>query len=124
MIKGLGVDLVDIKRIEELINKRGQAFLEKVFTLREIEYCESKAARYQHYAARFAAKEAVVKMLAGAEGIGWKDIEVLKAGNGKPELVLSGQARKAADRLGIKRLHLSISHEKELAIAQVIGEDD
>lgn len=124
MIKGLGIDLVDIKRIEEIINKRGLAFLKKVFTPQEIEYCESKAARYQHYAARFAAKEAVVKMLAEVEGVGWKEIEVLKGDDGKPELSLSGQARIVADKLGIKRIHMSISHEKELAVVQVIGEGD
>lgn len=124
MIIGLGIDLVNIKRIERIINRWDQEFLQKVFTSAEIEYCHSKSNPYQYYAARFAAKEAAVKMLGKVEGISWQDIEVVKDENGKPELVFYGQAEVVADNLGIKSLHITISHEKEMAVAQVIGEGD
>ncbi|MEJ6949518.1 holo-ACP synthase [Natronospora cellulosivora (SeqCode)] len=122
MIKGLGVDLVKIKRIEEVHQRKGDVFLEKIFTPIEIKYCKSKSRPYQHYAARFAIKEAVIKMLGKSEGFTWQDIEVENKDNGKPKLNLRANAKKLAEELGIERIHISISHEKELAIAQVIGE--
>ena len=124
MIKGIGIDLVSIRRIERVIQRWGLKFVLKVFTLTEIEYCEARERRYQHYAARFAAKEAAVKMLGQARGIGWKDIEVRNDKNGKPGLLLHGKARLLAEEMGIKKIHLAISHEKEMAVAQLIGEGD
>lgn len=124
MIKGLGIDLVNIKRIEKIIDKWGSKFLLKVFTPAEIEYCQSKTLSDQHFAARFAAKEAAVKMLGCVEGIAWQDIEVVKNNNGRPELVFTGQAKVSAEKFGIKNIHITISHEKKMAVAQVIGEGD
>lgn len=124
MIKGTGIDLVSVKRIERVIRRWGLKFILKVFTPAEIEYCESKEARYQHYAARFAAKEAAVKMLGKTAGIGWKDIEVSHDGDGKPVLILHGQARLLAEELGIKMVHIAISHERDMVVVQVIGEGD
>jgi len=124
MIKGLGIDLVDIERIENIINKWGHQFLKKVFTTKEIEYCQSKSASYQHFAVRFAAKEAVVKMLGKTEGISWQDIEVIKADNGRPGLLLLSQARIIAEKRGINNIQITLSHEKKMAVAQVIGEGD
>ncbi|NLJ83956.1 MAG: holo-ACP synthase [Halanaerobiaceae bacterium] len=124
MIKGTGIDLVSVKRIERTIQRWGLKFILKVFTPGEIEYCEGKEARYQHYAARFAAKEAAVKMLGKTTGIGWKDIEVSHDRDGRPVLLLHGRARLQAERLGIRRVHIAISHEREMAVVQVIGEGD
>ncbi|MFP4016384.1 MAG: holo-ACP synthase [Halanaerobiales bacterium] len=124
MIKGLGVDLVEIRRIEGIIKKSGDRFLEKIFTPDEIEYCQNKGASYQHFAARFAAKEAVVKMLGDSSGISWQDIEVFNQNNGAPEIRLTGQAGITAEKYGINSIHISISHEKKMAVAMVIGEGD
>ncbi|MFW6022430.1 MAG: holo-ACP synthase [Halanaerobiaceae bacterium] len=124
MIKGLGIDIVKVSRIKKIIDKWGINFLKKVFTPDEIEYCESKARKQEYYAARFAAKEAAVKMLGIGEGISWQDIEVRKMKSGKPELVLKGKALQTADDIGIKYIHISLSHEREMAIAEIIGEGD
>ena len=124
MIKGLGIDLVNIKRIEKIINKWGSRFLKRGFTPAEIEYCQSKTQCYQHFAARFAAKEAAVKMLGFTTGIAWQDIEVVKKDNGQPQLIFRGQAEKIAEEIGIRNIHITISHEKKMAVVQVIGEGD
>lgn len=124
MIKGIGIDLVNIKRIKKMHEKWGDAFLDKIYTSSEIAYCKTKARPYQHLAARFAIKEAAIKMLDKAEGLSWQDIEIENKASGKPELKLKRSARKAADLIGIKKVHISISHEKELAVAQVIGEGE
>jgi len=124
MIKGIGIDLVDIERIDNIINKWSHKFLKKVFSNKEIEYCQNKSASSQHFAARFAAKEAVIKMLGNTSRISWQDIEVIKADNGRPELLLFGQARIIAKEKGINNIHITLSHEKKMAVAQVIGEGD
>ncbi len=124
MIKGIGIDLVDIGRIQKIINKWGKHFLEKIYTTKEIEYCLSKSPSSQHFAARFAAKEAVVKMLGNTSKISWQDIEVVKANNGSPKLLLYGYARIIAEKKGINNIHITLSHEKRMAVAQVIGEGE
>lgn len=123
MVKGIGVDLVNVKRIDRIYNKWGSRFLHKVFTLNEIIYSQGKSNISQHLAGRFAAKEAVLKMLGtGLRGVSWQDIEVIIDDYGKPEVVLSGNAERMAKKLGITRIYISLSHEEEYAIAQVIGE--
>lgn len=124
MIKGLGIDLIDNKRIEKIINRWGNKFLTKIFTSFEIAYCEGKACSFEHYAVRFAAKEATVKMLGRAEGVAWHDIEVRNDEDGKPEIVLSNKAEEIAKCKGIIKIHISLSHEREMAIAEVIGEGE
>lgn len=116
-----GTDIIEIKRIQESIEdeKTGKAFLERVYTKKEIEYCESKKLqKYQHYAARFAAKEAAFKAISeqieDKYDITWKDIEVVNNEQGRPQLNLIG-----IDLSNIENIDLSISHCKEYAVANV-----
>jgi holo-[acyl-carrier protein] synthase len=124
MIVATGIDMVETARMEEVFARRGERFRNRVFTADEIQYCESRASRMESYAARFAAKEAVMKALGTgwAEGIGWRDIEVQRDAAGKPLLELTGRARERFDALGARTAHLSLSHTRGLAIAQVILE--
>ncbi|MFP4662538.1 MAG: holo-ACP synthase [Halanaerobiales bacterium] len=124
MIKGVGVDLVEISRIEGIIKKSGGRFLSKIFTADEIEYCQAKASYAQHFAVRFAAKEAVIKMLGDTRGISWQEIEVCNQENGTPQVKLTGQAGITAENYGINNIHISLSHEKKMAVAMVIGEGE
>lgn len=124
MIIGIGVDHIEISRIKKSIQRQKERFLNKVFTEKEIEYCESRKDRYQHYAARFAAKEAVYKALnqTKTEGIGWKDIEVVNEISGKPGIFLHNKTLRLAKKLKVSKILLSISHNKDSAICQVIIE--
>jgi len=124
MILSIGIDIAEVYRIRETI-ARTPRFVERVFTAAEREYCESKgAAAAQSYAARFAAKEAFLKALkTGWRGkIGWQDIEVIVDEAGAPSLRITGEAVKIKNERGASRIHLSISHTSEHAIAQVILE--
>lgn len=118
-----GIDIIEIDRIKNSIEKYNETFLKKVFTEKEINYCEShKAAKYQHYAARFASKEAVSKMLGTGftKGIELCDIEIINETSGKPEVVLYGTAKKIFEEK-YDKMDISISHSKEYAISMVIG---
>jgi len=123
MILGVGIDLVDISRIEALMVKHPGRFLARVFTPEEIEYCTKRHDAATCLAGRFAAKEATYKALAVGRhsGIGFKDIRV-RVLRGTPELELTGSARSRAMDLGAVRMLLSISHEKGCAVAVVILE--
>ena len=104
---------------------RTPRFRERVFTPRERDYCDARgAASAQHYAARFAAKEAALKALGTgwSGGVGWRDVEVINDSSGRPELILSGTARELFRLSGATRTHLSLSHTAEHAVAQVILE--
>jgi len=119
-----GTDIIEIKRIKESIEKYGKVFLEKVFSEQEIQYCEShKKMKYQHYAARFAAKEAVSKMFGtGFNGsFNLKDIEVLNSTSGKPEVKLHNKALALYESEGYQNITISISHCNEYALCLVIG---
>lgn len=119
-----GVDIIEIKRIKKAVEENGERFLSRVFTDSEIDYCEQRgAAKYQHYAGRFAAKEALVKTLGVgiANGILWAEVEVLKDEHGKPFIELYGQAKAEAEKKGINSFSLSISHCHEYAVANVIA---
>lgn len=116
-----GTDIIEIERIKQSIEdeKTGQAFLERVYTVKEIEYCESKKAqKYQHYAARFAAKEAAFKAISeqidNKYGVSWKDIEISNNLQGRPKLNIQGIELK-----NMENIDLSISHCKEYAVANV-----
>ena len=117
---GIGIDLVEVPRIRELLEKHGQRFKERTFTAGEIAYCDACAEPALHYAARFAAKEAVAKALGTglwAEGVVWTDIEVVREASGKPGIVLHGGAKQhAADAICL----VSLTHTCDLAMAQVI----
>ncbi len=120
-----GVDIVEIERIKNVFEKQGQAFRNRVFTEKEIAYCESKkVTKYQSYSARFAAKEALVKALGTgvSKGIVLKDIEVLNDMYGKPYVVLNGRAKEHFNALKGKSISLSLSHCKSYAVAYVIIE--
>lgn len=125
MIVGLGLDIAEIDRIEAAITRHGQAFINRLFTPAEAEYCERHQNRYERYAARFAAKEAAMKALGTGwrHGIRWRDIEVAREASGKPTLRLSGVAREFAERMGVRNISLSITHSGNLALAEVIFEN-
>ena len=123
-ILGHGIDLVDTPRIERLLGEHEQRFLDRVFTAGEREYSESGGKlRVQRYAARFAAKEAVLKVLGTgwSGGIAWTDVEVMREATGRPTVKLHGEAAAVAARLGVQELHISLSHLEGHALASVIG---
>jgi holo-[acyl-carrier protein] synthase len=124
MIVGLGLDIAEIDRIGQAITRRGPAFLERVYTPREVEYCEQHKNKFERYAGRFAAKEAAMKALGTGwrHGVRWRDIEVAREPSGKPTLHLKGVAREFADRLGVKNISLTITHSGNFALAQVVFE--
>lgn len=129
MIVGVGVDLVEVKRVQRALEdpKIGLRFRERVYTEAEISYCEDRGrGKYQSYAGRFAAKEAVMKAMGTGWGkrVNWRDIEILPAPGGKPEVTLRAQTSDFARQLGIIRLSLSITHTHEHAVAYVIAEGE
>ncbi|MEW6130526.1 MAG: holo-ACP synthase [Acidobacteriota bacterium] len=124
MIVAIGIDIVEIVRIEENLAQGATRFLNRIYTPYEIAYCEARASKFASFAARFAAKEAAMKALGTgwAEGVAWKDIEVINDEAGKPMINLTGKALERFIALGARHIHVSLSHSKELAIAQVILE--
>ncbi|MCC6767094.1 MAG: holo-ACP synthase [Deltaproteobacteria bacterium] len=126
-IVGTGVDVAEVARVRAALEEptTGARFRARVFTQDEQRYCEARGAgRFQSYAARFAAKEAVMKALGLGWGrhIGWLDVEVVRAEDGRPTLRLHGKGGAAAGAAGVARFHLALSHTREIAIAQVIAE--
>ena len=124
MIVGTGIDIAEVPRIREVIERHGERFLKRVFTEGEIQYCESKANRVERYAARFAAKEAGMKAIGTGwnHGVRWRDLEVARKPGGSPTLVLHGKAAEFAAKLGATNIALSLTHTAEQAFAQVILE--
>jgi holo-[acyl-carrier protein] synthase len=125
MIKGIGVDIIETSRIEEIIRDKGDSFLKRTFTPFEQDYCrQKKRSMYQSFGARFAAKEAVFKVLGTGwqKGVGWLQIEIRNDSLGKPAAVLSGEAKERAERMGISELHLSVSHTEGYCAAFAVGE--
>jgi holo-[acyl-carrier protein] synthase len=118
-----GIDLVDFPRIEEMIKRHGGRFLNKVFTAAEQAYAEANKNVTEKLAGRFAAKEAVLKLLGtGWRGkIAWTDIEIINNPTGQPEVVLCGEVKKIADKLGIKHISVSITHTANFAIASAVA---
>ena len=115
----VGVDLIEIERIERAMARWGDRFLQRVYT--EAEHLDSRD-RAPALAVRFAAKEAEMKALGtGVKGVGWREIEVLSNPDGKPLVYLYGGARRKADELGMQELDVSLSHSREYAIATVVG---
>lgn len=116
----IGVDIVEIARIERAIDGWGERFLRRVYTEAELRLCSKKPACL---AIRFAGKEAVMKALGtGARGISWTEIETLAEPSGKPCVNLYGKAQQHAEQLGLDKLAISLSHSKEYAVAFVVGE--
>jgi holo-[acyl-carrier protein] synthase len=124
MIVGIGIDIAEPERLKEAADRYGRRFLERIFTPREMAYCERKRNKWERYAARFAAKEAAFKALGTGwrRGVRWQEAEVVNQPSGKPTLELSGQAAEFARRLGVNAISLSITHSSQFALAQVIFE--
>jgi holo-[acyl-carrier protein] synthase len=124
MIKGTGIDIVEIKRIKKIIDKWGMKFSCRVFTHNEREYCEKKKYCYHSYAARFAAKESLLKALGiGLRGVSWKEIEITIDLFGKPEVKVYGKLKNILYQQKINNVFLTLSHSSKYAIAQVILEE-
>jgi holo-[acyl-carrier protein] synthase len=119
MVDSLGIDLVEVKRIKNLMEKWGERFLHRVFTPGEITYCKSKNSPEQSFAARFAAKEAILKAMGTglSQGIRWTSMEIVNDKNGSPSVKLG---KRIKDIIGDKKILISMSHTKEYAVAQAI----
>src|SRR5580700_1325821 len=122
MIVGSGIDMVEISRIHQSMERFGSRFLDRVFTKAEQEYCLRKRKAAESLAARFAAKEAGAKALGTgiSRGVNWLEIEVIRAPGGRPGLQFRGRAAQIATQLGVARAGLSITHSGELAMASVV----
>ena len=118
-----GIDLVDFGRIEQMINRHGERFLERIFTAAEQAYAESNKNSVEKLAGRFAAKEAILKLVGtGWRGkIAWTDIEIVNTAAGQPEVTLVGEVEEIANRLGIKHISVSITHTANFAIASAVA---
>ena len=113
-----GVDIIEIPRIKQVLDRYGQRFLDRVFTPDEIAYCRG---RPPNLAARFAAKEATMKALGtGIRGVGWKDIEVIHHQSGAPAIRLHGRGEDRAQALGVEEISVSLSHSRDYAVAFVV----
>ena len=124
MIVGVGIDIVEIDRLQAALERHGDQMRQRTFSVAEIQYCDQRANKFQHYAARFAAKEALFKAIGTGwtEGITWLDAEVCNQPNGKPKLMLSGRALEEATQLGVIKIWISLTHTNRYAAAQVILE--
>ncbi|MHC4206450.1 MAG: holo-ACP synthase [Planctomycetota bacterium] len=118
-----GIDLVDCPRIEQMIQRHGERFIKRVFTAAEQAYAQKNKNEVEKLAGRFAAKEAVLKLVGtGWRGrIAWTDIEIINNAAGQPEVTLGGEVRKIADKLGIKHIGVSITHTANFAIASAVA---
>jgi holo-[acyl-carrier protein] synthase len=125
MVLGVGTDLMEIERIRLSIARFGDRFLRRVYTPREIAYCQRKKNSAESFTARFAAKEAGAKALGTgiSRGVSWLELEVLRAPSGQPRLELSGRAAQRASELGVNTISLSLTHSRDTALAVVIMED-
>jgi holo-[acyl-carrier protein] synthase len=122
-IFGIGTDIVECLRIAQMIERHGELFVGRVFTPHEIEYCSRRRAATQHYAGRWAAKEAVLKALGTGwiKGIQWTDVEVRNDPGGKPRVALGGGARDLCEQTGITEIQISISHCRSHATAYALA---
>lgn len=119
---GVGIDLVEVDRMREVITRWGDRFRARVFREDEQRYCETRAAPWRHYAARFALKEAVGKAFGTGIGthIGWTDVATHRTPDGVPQVRLYGRAADLAERRGVTRVLASLSHARDFAVAQVV----
>ena len=123
MIIGLGTDIVEIVRIGQMIERHGELFLQRVYTEEEIRYCQRRKECYQHFAGRWAAKEAVMKTLGTGwvRGVGWQNIEVLTKKSGQPTIHIRGSAVDLARKMGIQEVLITISHCRAYATATAVA---
>jgi holo-[acyl-carrier protein] synthase len=115
-VAGIGVDLVDVQRVERILGRRG-TFVDRVFTRAEIDYCERQANPAESFAARWAAREACRKALGGIRGMRWHDVWVERAPSGAPSIALAGSSRDRAEALGVSKVLLALTHERRMAAA-------
>jgi len=125
VIVGIGVDIVDISRVRRALERQGERFIQRIYTEGEQDYCRIHRDPAPCFAARFAAKEALFKALrtGWTQGVTWLDVEVRRDERGAPSLILSGRAGDLSQELGIRVIHISLSHSDEAAIALVILEN-
>lgn len=124
MIIGSGVDIVEVARIKKALRKWDKHFVDRIFTKNELIYSNNKRFSYQHLAARFATKEAVLKAFGGGwlRTLPWKEVEIINNESGKPGVRLHGEAKQLKQKRGINRIVISISHTKNYAVASAILE--
>lgn len=124
MIIGLGVDIVDIRRMRLALERHPERLVQRIYCKGEREFCRRRHDPVPFFAVRFAAKEALFKALATgwAGGVTWLDVEVQREGQGAPALVLRGKAQEISRQLGVRSIHLSLSHSEDSAVAVVILE--
>jgi holo-[acyl-carrier protein] synthase len=122
-ILGIGTDIVECLRIAQIIERHGELFINRVYTDHEIRYCRSRKAVTQHFAGRWAAKEAVLKAMGTGwrRGISWRDVEVRNVPSGKPVISLRGGARSVVEQSGIREMLISISHCRSHATAYAVA---
>jgi holo-[acyl-carrier protein] synthase len=122
-IVGIGTDIIECLRIAQMIQRHGDLFINRVYTPQEIQYCQARRQSTQHFAGRWAAKEAVLKVLGTGwrKGISWRDVEIVSGPGGRPAVVLRGGAREIADELRIAEVLVSISHCRTHATAYALG---
>jgi len=122
-IYGIGIDIVDTKRIEESISQFGDRFIDRIFTRKERAYCAKMRNPAPHYAARFAAKEAIAKAFGTGIGdkLSWTDMEILRDSLGKPYVVLTGAGKAFAEERGITQIMISLSHSEQHAAANAVA---
>ena len=125
-VVGIGTDIVECLRIAQMIERHGELFLARVFTSNEIEYCSSRRTATQHYAGRWAAKEALLNALGTGwrRGIGWRDIEIRNNRAGAPSVAFRGGTRDIVERVGIQELLISISHSRSHAVACAVAQGE
>lgn len=123
MIFGIGTDIIEVKRMKKMV-ARGKEHLETIFTGNEMDYCESRSRKSEHYAARYAAKEAILKAFGSGwrNGLSFSDIEIIDNELGRPQVFLHGEVKKFFERNQIKQTSISLSHTEDIAIAVIILE--
>ena len=124
MIVGIGTDITEVARIGDLVDRHGERFLKRVFTEDELAYCMERTRRNEHLAARFAAKEAVLKAIKTGVGPGtsMREVEVIRGPKGEPEVRLHGRTARVARAKGVRRIHVTLSHTPEYGVAFVVCE--
>lgn len=124
MIFGIGTDIIEVKRVEKIVAS-GRQYLETIFTEKEMEYCEANARKSEHFAVRYAAKEAFLKALGSGwrDGLAFSDIEIINDELGKPQVFLHGEVKRVYNHHQIQQTSISLSHTKEIAIAVIILEN-
>jgi holo-[acyl-carrier protein] synthase len=122
-ILGIGTDIVECLRIAQMIERHGELFIHRVYTAHEIQYCQNRKQATQHYAGRWAAKEAVLKAIGTGwrRGISWRDVEVRNLAGGRPVVIMHGGVRDVAEEMGVGQMLISISHCRSHATAYALA---